>query len=176
MSTTLMPHYKDVNIWNTIGDDEIDRLQKNLPRHLKEIGITMSKQKRIEFVKQRLKKQKNTCIWGKESNGKYCWNEPKYNWEKDENGEKKECICLILKLQWGHLIPRCRKEEIGLNTLCLQCGRCNNHIQSSRKPEQLIPELLSKISEIIDGNIILPEEVQEESKKILLKINKYFGK
>jgi hypothetical protein len=172
----IRPHYKDFNIWGSLDEVEIDRLQKTSYPHLKKIGITMSKKNRIEFVKQILKKQKNTCIWGKESNGIYCWNEPKYNWKLDENGDKKECICPILKLQWGHLIPRCRKEEFGINTLCLMCGRCNNHIQSSRKPEQLIPELLSKVSEIIDGNIILPEETQEEIKKSLLKINKHFLK
>jgi hypothetical protein len=172
----IRPHYKDSNIWNTIDEVEIDRLQKTLHPHLKKIDITMTKKERIEFVSQTLKKQKNTCIWGKESSGKYCWNEPKYNWKPDENGDKQECICHILKLQWGHLIPRCRKEEFGINTLCLMCGRCNNHIQSSRKPTQLLPELLLKVSEIIDGNIILPEESNEEIKKALLKINKYFEK
>ena len=37
----IRPHYKDVNIWDAIGDEEIDRLQKNLPSHLKKMGITI---------------------------------------------------------------------------------------------------------------------------------------
>ncbi len=172
----IRPHYKDFNIWDTIDEDEIDRLQKTLRPHLKKKGIPMTKKDRVEFVKQTLKKQNNTCIWGKYSNGKYCWNEPKYNWKPDGNGGKYECICHILKLQWGHLIPRCRKDKSGINTLCLMCGRCNNHIQSSRKPVQLIPELLLKVSEIIDGNIKLSEENKEEIRKSLLKINTYFAK
>jgi hypothetical protein len=170
----IRPHFKDSNDWDSIDEVEIDRLQKTLQPHLKKININMKKEERIEFVKQILKKQNNTCIWGKESNGKYCWNEPKYNWKTGENGVKQECICHILKLQWGHLIPRCRKKEFGISTLCLMCGRCNNHIQSSRKPKQLVPELLSKVSEIIDG--FDPEGNNEEIKKALLKINNYFDK
>ena len=171
----IRPHFKDFNDWEPIDEDEIDRLQKTLQPHLKNINITMTKKERIEFVKQTLKRQNNTCIWGKESNGKYCWNEPKYNWKPDENGVKQECICHKLKLQWGHLTPRCRKEEFGINTLCLMCGRCNNHIQSSRKPEQLVTELLLKVSEIIDDSVP-PKGNNEDIDKALLKIKKYFEK
>ena len=168
----IRPHYKDINEWEPIDEDEIDRLQNTLHPHLKKINIIMNKKKRIEFVKKILKIQNNTCIWGKESNGIYCWNEPKYNWKQDKNGVKQECICNKLKLQWGHLNPRCRQEEFDINTLCLMCGRCNNHIQSSRKPYQLLPELLSKVSEIID--IVPPKGNNEEIKKFLQKINKHF--
>jgi hypothetical protein len=168
----ILPHFRDFNIWEKINEDEIDRLQGTLYPHLKKIGIKKTKGERVEFVKQILKKQNNTCIWGKERNGKYCWNEPKYNWKKNENGIKQVCICPILKFQWGHLMPRSRKEKFGINTLCLMCGRCNNHIQSSRKPEQLLPELLSKVSEIIDQpGMILQEENINEIKKALMELN-----
>lgn len=170
----IRPHFKDYNEWENIDEHETDRLQKTLAPHLKKMNVSMSKKERIEFVKQTLERQNNTCIWGKDSNGKYCWNEPKYNWIRNENGVKQECICPKLKLQWGHLIPRCRKEASDIDTLCLMCGRCNNHIQSSRKPEQLLPELLLKISEIID---LFPpnKENNEEIKKALYKINKHYG-
>ena len=79
----------------------------------------------------------------------------------------------ILKLQWGHLNPRCRKEKFGLDTLCLMCGRCNNHIQTSRKPEQLVPELISKIAQIID--LVDINLVPISTKKNLLKINEYLN-
>jgi hypothetical protein len=171
--SVVKPHFKDFNTWNEIDSEEIERLQSTLAPHLKKIGIIMSKPKRIDFVKQLLERQNGTCIWGKENMGKYCWNEPKYNWTTDENGEKYESICNILKLQWGHLIPRCRGEKFDEHTLCLMCGRCNNHIQSSRKLEQLVPELLSKVSEIIEKDVcVVPTE---EERKALVKLNEYYG-
>ncbi len=143
------PHLKDTNYWEPADEKEIDRLQKRLQPYLKQMGINMSKEERSEFVIKTLESQDYTCILGKKNKGKYCWNEPKYNFKKDENGVNKECICPKLILQWGHLTPRCRNEELTIDALCLMCGRCNNHIQSSRKLEQLVPELISKTSEII---------------------------
>ncbi len=171
MST--FPHFNDSNIWLPIDDAEIDRLQKNLRPHLRNMGITKTKEDRIKFVLQILEQQNNTCIWGKSQEGKYCWNEPKYNFVKGPDGKKCECICKTLKLQWGHLNPRCRKENFGLDTLCLMCGRCNNHIQSSRKPKQVVVEILSKLVEIID--IVDIKELPISAHKNLSKINEYFN-
>ena len=91
------PHFNDSNIWLPIDDAEIDRLQKNLRPHLRNMGITKTKEDRIKFVLQILEQQNNTCIWGKSQEGKYCWNEPKYNFVKGPDGKKCECICKTLK-------------------------------------------------------------------------------
>ena len=163
----LRPHFKDYNEWEKIDNEEIDRLQRNLLPHLRKIGIKMSKYERIQFVKEKLNKQNNTCIWGNEQNGRYCWNEPKYNWEKNKNGKKIEKICHTLKLQWGHLVPRCRNESFDISTICLMCGRCNNHIQTSRKPYQLLPELITKFNEITKLN---KNEISNEIKYCIKKI------
>jgi 5-methylcytosine-specific restriction endonuclease McrA len=54
-----------------------------------------------------------------------------------------------LKLQWGHIKPRCRKDETQtIKDLCLLCARCNNQIQTSRYLCQLKAELQSKLVNI----------------------------
>ena len=99
----------------------------------------MTKINRIEFVKQMLEKQNNTCAFGKNIGGMYCWNEPK-------DADKK-----YLKLQWGHIKPRCRKDETSsIKDFCLLCARCNNQIQTSRYLCQLKAELESKLENIDD--------------------------
>ena len=52
----------------------------------------------------------------------------------------------FLVLEWGHKIPR-NFGQIAhqLDNLILLCARCNNQIQTSRKIEQLIPELEHKL-------------------------------
>ena len=107
------------------------------------MNAPMTKAARTEFVKALLEKQKQTCAFGKNVGGKYCWNEPKENYVDEAYTEKK-----FLKLQWGHIKPRCRKEEQTANDLCLLCARCNNQIQTSRHLQQLKAELLSKLEHI----------------------------
>ena len=41
----IRPHYKDFNIWDTIDEDEIDRLQKTLRPHLKKKGYSYDKKR-----------------------------------------------------------------------------------------------------------------------------------
>ena len=134
---TTPPHFRDENDWEPIPESEIDRLQQTLYPHLRKMKISSTKPQRIQFVKELLKNQNNTCAFGKNVGGKYCWNEPK-------DSDKK-----YLKLQWGHIKPRCRKDETQtIKDLCLLCARCNNQIQTSRYLCQLKAELESKLKNI----------------------------
>ena len=143
MSAKYPPHFRDTNEWSSIPESEVERLQKRLYPHLKKMKVSMSKSSRIEFVNSILVKQKGTCAFGKNVGGIYCWNEPKENYKDDKYTEM-----VYLKLQWGHIKPRCRKEEQTSDDLFLLCARCNNQIQSSRHLQQLRAELLSKIEHI----------------------------
>lgn len=138
---TTPPHFRDENKWIIPPESEIDRLQQTLAPHLLKIkSLTKeerAKSERIKYVISLLHKQNNTCAFGKSVGGKYCWNEPK-------DSEKK-----YLKLQWGHIKPRCRKDETQtMKDLCLLCARCNNQIQTSRYLCQLKAELQSKLDNI----------------------------
>jgi hypothetical protein len=107
------------------------------------MNILMTKSARTDYVTALLAKQNHTCAFGKNVEGIYCWNEPKENYIAGVYTEK-----TYLKLQWGHIKPRCRKEEQTIGDLCLLCARCNNQIQTSRHLSQLKAELLSKIEHI----------------------------
>lgn len=137
------PHYRDTNNWDNLPESEIERLQGTLSSHLRSMGVAMNKNSRIEFVKQLLETQNNTCAFGKDVNGMYCWNESKENFKDNVYQERP-----YIKLQWGHIKPRCRKEEQNIKDLCLLCARCNNQIQTSRHLFQIKAELLSKIEHI----------------------------
>jgi hypothetical protein len=143
MATQIPPHYRDRNEWSPLPETEVQRLQLTLATHIRNMKASMKKAARIEFVKTLLAKQNQTCAFGKNVGGRYCWNEPKDNYKDGIYSEK-----TFLKLQWGHIKPRCRKEEQTIDGLCLLCARCNNHIQSSRHLIQLKEELLSKIENI----------------------------
>lgn len=139
----IPPHFRDRNEWSSLPETEVERLQGTLSNHLKNMNAQMPKSARIEFVKTLLAKQNQTCAFGKNVGGIYCWNEPKENYVENIYTEK-----AYLKLQWGHIKPRSRKEEQTTEDLCLLCARCNNQIQTSRHLEQLKAELLSKIEHI----------------------------
>lgn len=148
MMTTLNPshfppHFRDTNDWSSIPETEVERLANTLSNHLRKMNVKMSKPARIKHVETLLAKQNRTCAFGKNVGGIYCWNEPNVNYEDDVYKEK-----TYLKLQWGHIKPRCRKEEQTADDLCLLCARCNNQIQTSRHLQQLKAELLSKIEHI----------------------------
>jgi hypothetical protein len=143
MSAYMPPHFRDRNEWSIIPETEIERLQGTLSNHLRQMNVSMKKPGRTEFVKTLLEKQNRTCAFGKNVGGIYCWNDPKENYKEDVYIEKK-----YLKLQWGHIKPRCRKEGQTIDDLCLLCARCNNQIQTSRHLQQLKSELLSKIEHI----------------------------
>jgi len=134
---SIPPHFRNSNEWEHPPESEVDRLQQTLYAHLNKMKISMVKPDRIEFVRKLLEKQNNTCAFGKNVGGMYCWNEPK-------DVEKK-----YLKLQWGHIKPRCRKDETSsIKDFCLLCARCNNQIQTSRYLCQLKAELQSKLENI----------------------------
>jgi hypothetical protein len=139
----IPPHFRDTNEWAPLPETEIDRLQKTLSPHLRKMDIPNTKALRVEFVKTLLAKQNHTCAFGKNVGGIYCWNEPKVNYMNGTYMKKP-----YLKLQWGHITPRCREEDQAFDNLYLLCARCNNHIQSSRRLSQLKAELLSKIEHI----------------------------
>lgn len=143
MTMEIPPHFRDRNDWSPLPETEVERLQGTLSNHLRQINAQMSKSARIEFLQTLLEKQNKTCAFGKNVGGIYCWNEPKENYIDSVYTEKK-----YLKLQWGHIKPRCRKEEQTADDLCLLCARCNNQIQTSRHLLQLKAELLSKIEHI----------------------------
>lgn len=97
----------------------------------------MPKKERLDFTKELLKKQNDTCAFAG-GNDEYCWNAP-----KTKLG--------YLKLEWAHKVPRSRSRGRKTNTpdnLYLLCSRCNNQIQSSKKLDELIPELEHKIKVI----------------------------
>jgi len=139
------PHFRDRNEWSPLPETEVERLQGTLSNHLRNMNAQLTKAARIEFVKTLLVKQNQTCAFGKNVGGIYCWNEPKENYVDNIYTEK-----TYLKLQWGHIKPRSRKENQTAGDLCLLCARCNNQIQTSRHIEQLKAELLSKIEHIDD--------------------------
>ena len=141
--TITPPHFRDHNEWSAPPDTEIERLQGTLANHLRKMEVKMNKTERTEFVVTLLGNQNHTCAFGKHVAGMYCWNEPKENYTDDVYTEKR-----FLKLQWGHVKPRCRKTTQTVNDLCLLCARCNNQIQTSRHLHQLKEELLSKIDHI----------------------------
>jgi hypothetical protein len=51
-----------------------------------------------------------------------------------------------LKLEWGHFVPKAQRTGTTPFKMILLCARCNNHIQTSRTIEQLIPELEHKLA------------------------------
>ena len=146
MTTYNPPHYRDENIWEIIPETENERLQERLSQHLRNMNVKKTKSERIQIVKEILENQNNTCAFGKNVSGKWCWNESKVNFTKKKDGEYDELK--YIKLQWGHIKPRCRKESQSINDLCLLCARCNNQIQTSRHLIQIEKELESKLLHI----------------------------
>jgi hypothetical protein len=144
MSTYIPPHFRYENTWESIPDKEIERLQTTLSNHLRSINEKKNKSERIKIVKELLEKQNNTCAFGKNVSGKWCWNEPKENYTKD--GEYNELK--YIKLQWGHIVPQSRNKNQTIDNLCLLCARCNNQIQTSRYLIEIEKELESKLLHI----------------------------
>ena len=120
-------------VWKEIPDIEYFRLEKTLYNHLRAMKVKKTKTERLEITKNILKQQKNTCAFA-DGDDSFCWNHP-----KNKGSE-------FLVLEWGHKIPR-NFGQIAhqLDNLILLCARCNNQIQTSRKIEQLIPELEHKL-------------------------------
>ena len=148
MATYNPPHYRDENTWEIIPDTEVDRLQTTLSNHLRSMKVKKDKKERIQIVKGILEKQNNTCAFGKDVSGKWCWNESKVNFTKTKKEKGEYSELKYIKLQWGHIKPRCRNESQSINDLCLLCARCNNQIQTSRHLIQIEKELESKILHI----------------------------
>ena len=149
MTTYNPPHYRDENIWENIPETETERLQQTLSKHLRNMNVKKTKGDRIQIVKEILIKQNNTCAFGKNVGGKWCWNESKVNFTNTKNKKDGKYDELkYIKLQWGHIKPRCRNESQSINDLCLLCARCNNQIQTSRHLIQIEKELESKLLHI----------------------------
>jgi hypothetical protein len=119
--------------WRRIPETEYCRLEKTLYHHLRAMKVKKTKIERLDLIKIILNRQKYTCAFA-DGDDSFCWNHPK---NKDSD---------FLVLEWGHKIPR-NFGEIAhqLDNLILLCARCNNQIQTSRKIEQLIPELEHKL-------------------------------
>ena len=128
-----MINMKTKFVWKKIPETEHYRLEKTLYNHLRAMNVKKTKIERLEFTKLILNHQKNTCAFA-DGDDSYCWNHPK---NKDSD---------FLVLEWSHKTPQ-NFGEIAhqLNNLILLCARCNNQIQTSRKIEQLIPELEHKL-------------------------------
>jgi hypothetical protein len=110
MATQTPPHFRDRNEWTPLPETEVERLQKTLYNHLRQMNVLMTKPVRTEFVKTLLKKQNQTCAFGKNVDGIYCWNEPKENYVDNVYTEK-----TYLKLQWGisnHGVVRKSKQQM----------------------------------------------------------------
>lgn len=122
-------------IWDSIPESEIYRLAKVLQSHLRKLNIKKSKSEREIFTKLLLESQEYICAFG---NGTdiYCWNHPK---NKDLD---------YLKLEWGHKVPQSVEKIENAGNLYLLCARCNNHIQSSKKLEDIVSELENKLSAV----------------------------
>ena len=149
MTTYNPPHYRDYNNWENIPDTEVHRLQNTLSSHLRKMNIKKTKKERIQIVNKILETQNNTCAFGKDVKGKWCWNESKENFTKTIIKKTGEYVELkYIKLQWGHIKPRCRTESHCVEDLYLLCARCNNQIQSSRELPQIKRELESKLLHI----------------------------
>jgi len=145
-------HYEDRGAERE--EREVARLYLNLTRHAREGKIKGldSKPKRIQFIKDTLKAQKNTCYLSDVS-GAYCWdvvNPAKY-----------------LKLEWAHIMPTCQKKKLGepevKENLSLMCSRCNQNLQSGRRLDQLPMEFLTKTRVLFDK---LPGYSEEAKGKI----------
>ena len=101
MTTYNPPHYRDENIWENIPETENERLQQTLSIHLRNMNVKKTKSERNQIVKEMLKKQNNTCAFGKNVGGKWCWNESKVNFTKPKNEKDGEYV----ELKYIKLLP-----------------------------------------------------------------------
>ena len=140
------------------AEREIARLYVNLTRHARvgKIKGLDSKPKRIQFIKETLKAQKNTCYLSDVS-GAYCWdvvNPAKY-----------------LKLEWAHIMPTCQKRKLGESevkeNLSLMCSRCNQNLQSGRRLDQLPMEFLTKTRVLLDKLPGYSEEAKTKMEELI---------
>lgn len=156
MVRTTMPHLRYSNTWEPTPESEIDRLQKKLYTYLKKLKISqkMNREEREQFVFDLLKKQKNTCAFGKNIGGKYCWNKPKYSNKKYLHLEFSHIFSSALQTVVSSIfspIPSNTTEEpIRIKYFYLLCTRCNKQIQNSRNLFQLQIELETKLKHIDD--------------------------
>ena len=126
----------DTFTWEARPDVEIARLTKLLRNHLRAAGVSKSDRtysKCNALLLLTLKNQGGTCYFAG-GDDRYCWNHPK------------DRILRFLKLEWGHLVPKSQAHIFGSPKMILMCARCNNHLQTSRTIEQLIPELEHKLA------------------------------
>jgi hypothetical protein len=126
---------KDTFHWEPRPEPELTRLTKLLGSHLRAHGVVPSERtpgKSRQLLLKTLEEQNGSCYFSG-GDDRFCWNHPK-------DGHLK-----YLKLEWGHLVPKDRRTDVALKMVLL-CARCNNHIQTSRTLEQLIPELEHKLA------------------------------
>jgi len=122
--------------WQPAPPEEAERLARLLSAHLRNGGVP-ARERRAEhchlLVREILARQLGTCFLAG-GDDRFCWNHPK------------DRECSFLKLEWGHRVPRSAGGASELSNLVLLCARCNNHLQTSRTLQQLIPELEHKLS------------------------------
>lgn len=126
----------DTFTWEQRPEAEVIRLTKLLRVHLSAYGVPARERtyaKCKDIVLKTLVEQNGSCFLSG-GDDRYCWNHPK-------DGQLR-----YLKLEWGHLIPRAQRTGTTPLKMILLCARCNNHIQTSRTIEQLIPELEHKLA------------------------------
>jgi hypothetical protein len=120
--------------WEAVNEQEIQRLAKCLYTHLRRMGVKLEKPKRLQHVRDLLKRQHGTCALG-DGISLYCWNAPK------------DRELRYLKLEWGHKDPRLTGTTVdSLENLYLVCARCNNQLQTSRRLEDMVIELEHKVT------------------------------
>jgi hypothetical protein len=126
----------DTFTWQQRPDAEVARLTKLLQQHLSKHGVSARERthaKAQELLRKILEEQQGTCFFAG-GDDRYCWNHPK------------DSDLAFLKLEWGHLVPRAQRTGQTPLKMVLLCARCNNHLQTSRTIEQLIPELEHKLA------------------------------
>ena len=126
---------EDTFSWQPAPRSEIARLARLLSAHLCSAGVPIGErpvERCRSIVREIVSRQQRTCFLAG-GDDRFCWNHPK------------DRSCLFLKLEWGHRIPRSAGGTSELPNFILLCARCNNHIQTSRTLEQLVPELEHKL-------------------------------
>jgi hypothetical protein len=145
--TSNIPHcLKCSNAWVPIPDFEAERLSKQVIRLTKNAGKSITKKNALKKTREILKDQNNTCAFGANKNGKYCFNSSKND------------HLSYLKLEVSNItaVTAANPEP----SFVFLCNRCNE-IKSSRSFPQLRDELLSKLYYIMKYDKIATQQFDQ---------------
>ncbi|MCP1195607.1 hypothetical protein NKW84_07015 [Acetobacter senegalensis] len=146
---------------------DLKRCYSSVKTHLRKCGASLSSRKKpkiqqniITYVDLIFLAQDKKPFFYINSELPLCWNVPHHGgWDLD-----------YIKYEWGHLysINQNREESHSLENLCLQSGRCNQHIQSSLNVSEL-SVYGGKLRETIERNLDSRERLfkTEEWKKVV---------